>query len=126
MKFILIPFTILISLISDPSSKLRGNWKLEKIELEKQTLIPKTYQYGLNISETKVSYNLDHNRCESHSFKITEEIIKFEDIACTLMCCDEKYDSLANYLNYSGYYKINDSILTIKNKVGIFYLRKTK
>jgi len=107
-----------------PLTDLIGKWKLEKIETNNGTIIPRKIDYFLNISEKAIGYNLEINNCSADSFFIDNKNIILNRIMCTLICCDGNYDTISNYINYSGTYKIHDSLLEITNDKGKLFLKK--
>jgi heat shock protein HslJ len=103
---------------------LLGEWKLKELEVNGVIVHPKKIDYYLTIEQDRVGYNLDINKCWVDSFYIDREKIRFSMIACTEACCDGQLDSIPNYLDYSGTYSLQDSILIINNSTSILRLIK--
>jgi hypothetical protein len=115
-----------LSVFQSPLNDLTGIWKLERVETNKGTILPKHEDYFLTISKDLIKYNLDVNTCYSNSFTIDNEKITLDkgSGACTKICCDGRYDTIIFYLNYSGTYKLQDSLLIISNGKGKLYLKR--
>ncbi len=110
----------------DNISNLKGSWKLEKIVRSWTTNIPGKTEYYLNITDTLIWYNMEINTCTVYDFKITDSTIEYKGAPCTKICCDDRIDNLGDFLNYSGKYKIKDSLLTIENEKWTSYLIRQK
>lgn len=130
MKTTLLLFILFLffgmSVGQDPLSDLIGKWKLQKVETYYGTMLPKHRDYFLTISKTTIEYNLDVNRCYSDSFLIDNKNItlnKWRTI-CTMICCDGMFDTISNYLHYSGAFELHDSLLIITNDKEKLYLIK--
>lgn len=119
LLFLCSPFT------QDPLSYLIGEWKLEKLETKNGTIKPSRKEYNLTISNKGISFNLDINDCFTDSFSIDNEEIILYRISCSQVCCDGRFDTIANYINYSGSYVVKDSLLIISNDKGKLYLKKS-
>lgn len=124
MKLITILSIILLSLFTNPAEELNGKWKLTRIEVSDKVLIPNKIDCFLIISSDKLEYNLAINNCWIDDVIISDDSIKYEFVACTLICCDERLDSISNYISYNGRYEISGSILAIENSEGTYYLVK--
>ncbi|PCJ27640.1 MAG: hypothetical protein COA97_03210 [Flavobacteriales bacterium] len=106
-----------------------GAWELVKIEQTAETLYPDSGKYKLVITQTEIKYILEVNWCFLHDWKIIEhEIIADPSIMCTKICCDDRYTEFYKKLNYTGKYQFSNdnSILIIKNKKGVFYLKRSR
>ena len=106
------------------NDNLLGSWKLIELEVNGIIVYPEIKEYFLTIEEERISYNLDINRCWVDSFSIDNERINYSMVATTKACCDGRFDTISNYLNYSGTYNLQDSVLTIDNGKGILRLTK--
>jgi hypothetical protein len=119
----LLIFTLLFEFTNEDKD-LIGKWKLAKIEISEKVIVPKKVDYLLTISSDNFAYNLAVNKC-SVDVKIIDNIfIEFATVACTEICCDGTIDSISDYINYSGDYEVNDSVLVIQNESGTFYLER--
>tara|TARA_B110000091_G_C13431705_1_gene316301 strand:- start:49 stop:480 length:432 start_codon:yes stop_codon:yes gene_type:complete len=125
MKTQLIVVTFLSFLQTENKvSELYGDWKLEKIELNEEVLIPTKRDYYLYFSEDWITYNLEYNKCQTMDFSIQNNSIWINRIACTEICCDGRSDTISNYINYSGAYIIQNNQLMISNSESIVYLNR--
>lgn len=123
----LIPLVFVVSLVfsgQNSPADLYGKWKLIEIEVKGKKANPEKIDYFLTISENRINYNLDLNKCWVDSFSLENDSISFGWIACTELCCDGRFDTISNYLWYAGVYKLQDSVLTITNEKAILRLRK--
>jgi hypothetical protein len=105
---------------------LIGKWKLQKVETHHGVILPKQKDFFLTISKTLIAYNLDVNRCATDSFLIDNKKITIDEsrTGCTKVCCDGMFDTISNYLHYSGAYELHDSLLIITNDKAKIYLIK--
>jgi len=125
-NFSLIFCFILFSFPQDRGENLFGKWQLRKIEIAGLPIIPNKVKYFVEFSPDNMKYNLAINHCWSNSLKIDSKNILCKDITSTLICCDEREDSISKFIDYRGVYEIKDSLLIISNTKGIFYLYRMK
>lgn len=124
MKTTLLLFLLILTIKQDPLNDLIGKWQLVKVETHGKTIPIQKQGYFLNISQKTIKYNLEVNQCWSDSFFVDKTNIILYENACTLICCDGRSDSISEYINYTGTYKLQDSILTIFNNKGALFLKK--
>lgn len=123
MKTLFLSFLLLFSIEQDPLTNLIGEWKLIKIDVNGSIITPQKRDHYLNISQNRISYNRDPNRCSVDSFFVdTKKIILFNSV-CTEIA---EHDEIVKYLNYSGTYELHDSLLTIFNDKETLYLHKIR
>ena len=109
-----------------PNYGLIGKWTLERLETKTKTIFPNNPRhYHLTIMDSGFSYNLEVNDCVQGIISLNDTSISlYQYPACTKVCCDGRHDTIAKYINYSGTYTLHDSLLTITNDKGKFYLRR--
>ena len=105
-------------------SELYGDWKLERIEINDEVLVPTKREYYLYFSEDWITYNFECNRCQTMDFSIQNNSIRINTIACTERGCGGRIDTISNYINYSGAYIIQNDQLIISNTESIIYLNR--
>lgn len=123
----LVPLVFVVSLVfsgQNSPGELYGKWKLMEIEVKGKKAYPENINYFLTISENRINYNLDVNKCWADSFSLENDSISFGWLACTELCCDGRFDTISYHLYYAGVYELNDSILTITNEKATMRLRK--
>ncbi len=109
----------------DPLDKLIGKWKLEKVVMGDTPIYPEKHSFFVIINQTTLSYSDGCNRCTKQIAFVTDTSIKLDGtVGCTKMYCPRPYDFISDYQNYSGNYKLQDSILIITNDEGEHYLIK--
>ena len=114
MKLFIVFITLLFtSQTENGNTDIYGRWKLIKIETSNEVLIPKLGDYTVFITNEKLSYNLEFNKCESMELSINANRINMEGIMCTEICCDGRSDSISNFINYNGTYEIVQNQLII-------------
>ena len=114
MKILLIIITFLVSNeIDQQEAAIYGHWKLIKIEVNQEVLRPEEQDYFLTITKDLFSYNLEVNKCQTKDFTITNHEINLDSVLCTLICCDGRFDSISNFINYRGAYEVNQNQLII-------------
>ena len=121
MKPILLLFLLLFTGEQDPLTDLTGKWKLIKIDVNGIMVTPQKHDHYLNISKNSITYNRDVNQCRVDSFFVDTKNITLYNCACTKIA---EHDEIIKYLNYSGTYQLQDSLLTIFNSKEILYLKK--
>ncbi len=125
-EFLIISCIILFSFTQNFEEKLHGKWQLRQIEIAGQFITPSKAKYFIEFSPGNLKYNLAINHCLCNDLKIDSKNISCRDITTSLICCNQREDSLSKFIDYRGSYEIKDSLLVITNVKGIFYLSKTK
>jgi len=123
MKSFLLVLLLLSKIGHDIPAELNGKWKLVKVEINAELIFPEKVNYYLTISDNKVEYNLEKNHCWANIL-VDNKNIFMNVMACTEICCDGRYDTISNYINYNGEFHLKDSILSIVNNKGTLFLKK--
>ncbi len=126
MRILIIFFSMLFSLgLQEANEKVYGLWKLVKIQTENGTMRPQKRDYILEMTENKIAYNLEVNTCGAFNLTIDNNQIQYSG-GCTKVCCDGRNDSIANFIDYRGSYKLNQSQLIITSDKSTIYLKRIK
>jgi hypothetical protein len=122
MKSTLLLLVCLVTgLIHGPSTDIMGKWKLQKLETGGKTMYPKKFDFIVTFTAASIMYNQESNKCTAKVLSITDNTIKLAEPVCSEI---PTHDSISIYLDYSGAYTLHDSLLTITNDNGKFYLKR--
>ena len=100
---------------------LTGKWKLLKLETGGKTMLPKKSVFVLTITPASIMYTQEGNKCSATVISLKDSILKLAEPVCSEI---PTHDSISIYLDYSGRFSIHDSLLTITNDNGKFYLKR--
>ena len=98
--------------------RLIGTWRLSNLLVDDISIPIDTNKYFLKVSSKGISYNLEVNVCVLVDWEVRASKISADHTPCTRMCCDDRYGSNYQYLNYLGTYYINEDLLTIISSEG--------
>ena len=122
IRILLLSFAFLFSAEKEMTTNLNGTWKLVKIEITGKTLLPEHDEdFKLRIIDSTMQYNRGPNRC-SCKIQIDKNTINSKGgCGCTKIA---EHDPICAYLDYTGTYILKDSLLTVINSKGKFYLKR--
>lgn len=107
----------------DPLERLIGTWKLEKIEVGSVVYKPTGINYYLTIAKTGVGYNIGINVISTKIDTVNDSIIKLTNQGSGAPILPIGHDDpIVDYIDYTGKYKVSDSLLIIDNGMGKEYL----
>lgn len=124
LKILFLSISLLLASDEQTTDKLYGKWQVVKVETIQGTLIP-TKDFFLTISEGRLGFNRDINRCSAQPI-ITATTIDYDRALCTRACCDGRRDPIGGMDIYRGNYNVSEDSLIIENSQVKTYLIKVK
>jgi hypothetical protein len=120
-------FILVLYLFGFGQPPFTGDWKVMKVETKDSTFYPQdTRDYYLYLSDTVIAYTDHCNDLWSYDIVFDNDTIILNPnyIASTLMYCMDPTERIRKYLDYSGIYKLQDTILVVNNSKGKLYLTR--